>query len=343
MKQQPRLFLEEIDGTRKFPEINCLGDLGKNAGKYLVHHLFEAFRACGRTFMSKSEEDGLIDTDSFINSDHLLAYLRKTKIPEEIAKLIAITIRDDTYSRTGCAAYKLYKASEGKNYIISGPLTKCLEKMCLEVPEDALPEKFSAYFEPKNLYDSDGSLVKGAFAYVGDITGHRCLVLNLVTTDHVKRDLDEDLGILAFRTFIIPLEKGETLDFLALKYGKRDKRKATFIEKESKDNTLPKELKCLRAIINAILYVTNPNEDFIEQYNEFSKSKKKKETQEKIYSQKPFIKIGYENAEVLKLIVEKETTVRWHFRDQPYGPGRKLRKKILIAPHTRKYKSTLGK
>ena len=52
-----------------------------------------------------------------------------------------------------------------------------------------------------------------------------------------------------------------------------------------------------------------------------------------------FVKIGYDNTEFLKMIIEKETTVRWHFRDQPYGPGRTLRKKILIVPHVRKYKN----
>jgi hypothetical protein len=339
MKLQQRLFLENIDGTRKFPQIESLEDLGKDGGKYLTHHLFEAYRACGKVFMSKDGESEFINTDSFIDPDKLIDYAKENNLPDKVAQIIAVYLKEDTYTRTACATYKLYKENSGTNYVISHALTKCLEKMCLEVPADALPEKFSAYFEPSGLMDTDGSTVKGAFVYVGEITGHRTIMINIITTDYMDIPPEEDLGIFAYRTFLVPLEKGKTLDLLLEEYNKREKADQTNFETESKDTRPIKELKCLKAIINAILYVTNPNEDFIEQYNEFAKSKKKKEIQEKIYSQKSFVKIGYDNTEFLKMIIEKETTVRWHFRDQPYGPGRTLRKKILIAPHVRKYKN----
>jgi hypothetical protein len=92
-----------------------------------------------------------------------------------------------------------------------------------------------------------------------------------------------------------------------------------------------------RIALNLLLYVSHPNEDFIEELNRFSTKRSKRDAEMKIYTDSPFIKIGF-GEDFLRLIVSENVNVSDHFRWQPYGPKRSQVKLILIKAHQRVYK-----
>jgi len=331
---QKKLFLEKIDGTDNI-EHEQIGTSKDNAAMYIMRHYAAIFNET----LDVLAQDPIDCRKMMFQFDNLrgVEYLKKNNVPFILwNQILGVMLRDE-FLRTFGIAFNSYKKGEGKNYVMSKNLTKYLEKISLDVPVTALPEKYTAYFEPQGLKDElDGSDVICCFASIGDFMGIDSVVLGIVTKGKAEGDYQ-------FRSFNIgdlkkDRERNRTLDEVCNDY--IDLNKVTN-ERQTKDNTPASKSSCIRTLINAILYVSNPNESFNVKTNTFDKKRSKRRVQQKIYTKKEFIEIGYENAEHLKLQLEKETEVRWHFRDQPHGPGRTLRKKILIAPHVRKYKKTI--
>jgi hypothetical protein len=203
---------------------------------------------------------------------------------------------------------------------------------------EVLPSNYTAYFEPQGLVDeTDGSKVICSFVSIGGSNDLDSILITLVT---------EEESMYAFRTMNLGTltedrQTGQTVNDLCRRYEEESK-----VGKEPKmhpsigvsDHRLLTESICLRTILNAVLYVNNPNEEFEEQLNKFATKKSKLEIQKKVLCQKPFHRIGFKNAEHLKLVLEREVSVKWHFRTQHYGKGNKLTKRILIADYTKNLK-----
>lgn len=337
--QQPKLFLDKIDGTIPIPAASSIQETGNRLGDYLTHHFFYMYMYSVTNVYSDEDKD--FKAVSNIDTLKVKHYMLVHRIPEDLGQVLHNSLFKDPFAKVAALSYKKYCECDSKNYIISSPLTKCLAQMDLNLSVEMLPEKFSAYFQPTNLLDvSDGSTIFGAFVYIGKVADSEVIAVTLITSN-IKVANDQD--VYAYRTFLVPRHKEGTLEELCNKYSLKNEPVDSSLGDrfiEYKDSL--KGLNCLRAILNAILYVSNPNEEFKEQYNEFAKNEKKRAVQEKVLTTKSFYKIGYDDAEYLKLLIEKETTVKWHVRNQPYGPGKTLRKKILIAPHTRTYRTYLN-
>ena len=325
---QKKLFLEKIDGTDRI-KTEEIHSSRFEMNRYITYHFTQMFK---KSFLGMRNE--LNDpTQVAVGIDNSLAisYLIEQQVPTQMWQFFLKDILHDGFIRNFTLALISYEKQRGKNYVLSKNLTKYLQKISLDVPVSVLPERFAAYFEPQGLKDeTDNTDVICSFITIGDELGANSILMGMVTSG-------SNPGDLHFRSFNIghldeARKKNKTLDDLCREY---------FGKTAQGDDIAISESPCHRMFINALLYVANPNEDFNIEKNVFDKKRDKRRTQQKIYTKKEYIKIGYENAEHLKLQLEKETEVRWHFRDQPYGPGRTLRKKILIAPHVRKYKKTI--
>lgn len=323
-----KLFLENFDGTLPFKE-NCFD---ANRITYYITQIFIKYV----NFIAVKEH-----IEYRFQQDEVFKYVM-TNVEDQYLEYLRHSIFSDEYSRVFGATYKFYyESKDRKNYIISGPLTKYLSKISLDVPVEILPENFTAYFEPTELYDEiDGAKILCAFIHIGKVGDDKVLTSAMITEGPKGYE-----SFNAYKTYSGLLGNVKTLDELKNDFNQFEK-----YENGEFNNSFGRpvsakmsESLCHRTIVNAVIYVNGPNEDFIEQFNEFSSKESKRKVQIKSLTQKKVIRIGFTDAEILKLIAQKEINVSWHIRNQPYGPERKLRKKIVIAPYKRKIKSYIDK
>ena len=335
--QQPKLYIENIDGTI-IPEeawdnegLDRLSN-NKKLGMYLTYHLLNVYSYCA-TLLPPNNNKGIVTN---INQNKISEYCVKNAIPLVAQDTLRACILTDDYSRNAGQAFKLYKESKNKkNYVMSAPLTKYMGKIQLDIPVSVLPDNFIGYIEPKGLIDeTDNSKVLGVIVAIGMFSGYKMILVAMITESGC---ISSD-SFQAFRTFIGDINDAETIDQMQEAYDTSGTGDYSI-----NDTRKPSMSLCLRTILNTVLYINGPNESFIEQFNSFSRKEKIKKVQIKSLSQKGFIKIGYKDASFLKLLVEKEVSVKWHYRNQPYGPGRKYRKMIVISPHIRKIKNYFDK
>jgi len=339
--QQPKLFLEYIDGSIPVPEE--YSERPDKMGIYFTHHLIKMFNECS----SGISVDVVNDRCSYqttIDNLKLHKYFLRNNVGMQNIYILKKFLNEDRYAPTLALSYLKYSRDpNAKNYILSKNLTNYLGKISLDIPSDVLPKKFSAYMESNNLYDdTDGTKVLGVFININkaDDCNKDVILIGIITEGSRIRNCYE------YRTFHIPLEdRTLTLDQLCVKYtnknndSEKHKKEKWWVD----DAILASETICIRTILNTILYVNSSNEEFIENFNEFSDKESKRREQLKNASIKKFYKIGYENAKHLKLIVEKDVEVGWHTKMQAYGPGRKYRKRIIVGSYTRTQKSYMDR
>jgi len=264
-------------------------------------------------------------------------YYRKLLVkgyPEDIA----IHMAEDASSgnvTTAVGSYKVFKDKPCKNFILSGNLIKYLSKMRGDYPSDIFPENFHGYFEPNvNMILANENPVKCAYCTVKkDELGNR-----LITMTCIHKPVG---GFYSFSNFAATLYKDKTIKesmFETIKSKENGDESVLFSSNYDDDEGFSQfENSALAVFINAIVYVSHPNEDFIEEFNIFSPKLKKREGQLKEATEETFHKVGFHlDAEFIKAIFERETQVRWHIRNQACGPMHRDRKKIVIAPHIRK-------
>lgn len=335
--KQPKLFLEKIDGTTPV-DISYLYNDDK-VGIFYIYNILHSFEYSFKGFR-ESREDGIVCLVDFAKMDE---YFHSKGFNDKIVEMFRRVLKVDPYAKNFAMTYKLYKDSNNKkNYVMSKNLTKYLERISLDVPAEVLPKDFFAYIEPNDLYDSvDNTKVHCAFVAITKIKDVESLMIAYMTdsSTRINRTLYE------FHTLNIVIDREKTLDDLceeSNELARKEKQGTHFLEGKRIYRTNDDKVSqsnSLRTIINTILYINGPNEEFVEQFNLFSDKIKKRRVQEKCLSTKKFIRLGYENAEHLKLIVEKDIEVGWHTKMQPYGPGRQYRKKIVVASYNRKQKN----
>lgn len=239
-------------------------------------------------------------------------------------------------------SYKGYLESDSKNYLVEKNLTKALLDTKLDLKVKYLPKKFSAFIDFKNLIDQDGDEIQGVFVDIREIPkpnfymGYLALNkdLNSYTIGHLNiplYDLEENIETIIKRHKEVHQVLSEE-DYLKIKKG-QEVEGLKSIKKVYNEANYYNHIK---AIFNTILYINNTPELCQEEENIFSDKKSKRETQEKIYTHKKFIKLG-KGFELPREYTCGTVGVRGHFRWQPHGPERSLIKHIYIKPHTRNY------
>lgn len=335
--KQPKLFLEKIDGT--IPVDNSFYDNNDKIGIFYVYTIIHSFMYAFKEY-KETREDGIMCSLNFNKFDE---YFIRNNIDLQILNMIKRAIKADPYAKNFAMNYKIYHDNYHKNYVLSKNLTKYLERISLDIPAEVLPTDFFAYMEPTDLYEqNDNTEVKCAFVIITTICEEETLMVSFITESSTR--LNKNL--YEFHTLNVLLDREKTLDVICDEHNKlaenEQLKNQEFIGGETHyriKNDKISQSNVLRTILNTVLYVNMPNKEFIEQFNSFSDKIKKRKVQEKCLSIKKFIRLGYDNAEHLKLIVEKNIEVGWHTKMQPYGPGRKYRKRIVVGTYNRKQKS----
>lgn len=230
-----------------------------------------------------------------------------------------------------------YRVNPKRNFVPSGPLVSCLEKISIDISYGDLKPSIN-YFETSHLN-------------ITDETGDKI--------DFVIMEIEEDgdrkmikMGAMCASSAAItrsePFMVGDSINSK-----KRQDGWDSSMEEVSKlsdffsglggkiarkDYVDQKDDKLFNIFLNLLIYVTNPNEEFKTQYNQFSKNNKEKQRQEQEYTKQGFIKIGLD-ADFIRLVKEQEVGVVGHWRNQPIGEGRLDRKWIFIKPHSRVIKN----
>ena len=230
--------------------------------------------------------------------------------------------------------YYLYKEYlKGlKIYVPSNPLINVLKSIDVDMKSSYLVAGTKGYFElshteiypPKHW--SKNPIENVIF----------CVLENsLMFSIQFKNDL-------APTSFFIPLDQKENLSDLlsdlTFKTINRDVKERIVLSRQA---IAEEDLDCIRLLFNLIIYITNPNEEFKEEFNKFSTNQKVAQKEQQTYTTKPFIKLGFD-AEFLRLVTTETFDVRGHWRWQPVGVGRLGRKLTFIAPHQRSQKKFIS-
>lgn len=344
---QQKLFLESLEHIEKYFNVidedydkdRSLVSISKdNLGLYILSLQFQAF---SYAYIGTTANEKTSDTE--LDTYKIVSFL-STRTSPDLAKLVLDSLQQDDVVLRSCLSYWLYKESkEKRNYIVSSNLTKCLSKIKMDIPVKALPkDDVRFYFQFNNLFDDESNLVKGCFCcFNTDENNKRYIILSAIA--EIK---DERCTYYTQESAsIYLLDKYDTLEtlfkneFIPTDYTKINGGMTCTNGDESLFKTTT-----IRTILNAMLYVTNPNEEFKEEFNIFAKKESKLKVQKNIYTSKKFTKIGYgEDTEFLKLLVTKVTDVAPYWKNQPYGPQRSLRKYILCSGYERKQKSYFEK
>lgn len=218
------------------------------------------------------------------------------------------------------------KGTLGKNYIPSKPLLDVLSKVDVDMKASYLKDKKRGYFEL-----SHANIFAPAHWSPNPI-------------DSVMFEINSDSLIMSFQftkdlaptSFFVPLNREDNLSEALKKFSFKEITRISnsigHVEKSIGDD----DLEVLRLVFNLIIYVTNPNEEFNEQVNQFSPNNRVAQEQKQTYTANKYVPIGH-NIEFLRLTTATETNVKAHWRWQPCGVGREQRKLTFIRPHVRTY------
>jgi hypothetical protein len=215
-------------------------------------------------------------------------------------------------------------------FIPSDPFLAVMQQIKIDVPVSSIPSGCFYYFEidgkviSKDLdgmpisfilirHDINKNLLTIGF-YGPNAARHQLNILTLGETDTLEEAYDK------YKDQSRVVENGEIIQCGAIDFN---------------------ENYPLRMAINLILYVSNQNEDFIQQYNQFSDKKKIAQLERHQYTSEPYIVIG-DDIKFLRLCTVDKTVVKGHWRNQPHGEGRLNRRWIFIGAHDRHYKTIHG-
>jgi hypothetical protein len=259
-----------------------------------------------------------------VNTENFYNELIKDGIPVEGVRAYIDNLNTITIS--SIRSFQKYLEEPFTHYIPSKPLLEVLSKVMVDMPMDMLLKKdIRFYFElkDKGVVDEWGDNAEYAIVWTEKTAvGH---LLHITIIDNKKNPFHSHLPIIEGETFADRFNKGKTSTH-NLGIGSSYGDSIPF-----KDNLIHK------IIVNLIIYVLGPNEEFNAQVNRFSPNNKLRQQQQQVYTKKNFILIG-EDIKFLRLISEKESSVSGHFRWQACGRALLDRKLIFINPHTRNIK-----
>ena len=212
--------------------------------------------------------------------------------------------------------YKLYHNHNWRNFVVSKPLLEALSKTKIDLlSEDIdLPIGTGFNFEIDGFYG-----IEHVIGYISNNSQTGIREINFVSK---KKSKGGDFGVAT-----IPLIPGKTIDQWIVANDTGNYRDNIGFTKNSTRDLY-------RLICNLILYITGPNEDFIEQVNTFSKSTKARKKEELSYTIKPFTTLG-ENVQFLRLVKETDVEVCGHWKTVHCDKGRTGRKYIFINGYIR--------
>jgi hypothetical protein len=221
--------------------------------------------------------------------------------------------------------YRKYLDEKFTNYVPSNPLINVLKEIDVDMKASYLKDGTQGYFElshanihpPKHW--SSAKITSVLFKVVND---------SLLMAVNFEEDV-------APTSFFVPLYKGENLSEVLLNLSFKKLERHTGTGSYHKEQNISQEdLTALKLIFNLIIYVSNPNEEFVSQFNEFSKNNKIAQIEKQEYTSKPYVNLGID-AEFLRLVTTDTFDVRGHWRWQPCGVGREQRRLTFIKPHQR--------
>jgi hypothetical protein len=267
--------------------------------------------------MEDSKDGFQVDYDKFIK-------FVKTHTDHRAISMFGISMQafSDVVYANAVRSHIKYRKGLYKNYIPSNPLIEILDKVKIDVPGGQLPKDIHAYFE---------------------LNGHHGFHYALVDTFYrenkppqIRITMCDDVNTGYFTYIGVPIIEDENLVDTMAKFAFTNQElidgEVVMVEKPMDEKTK----KAISLVLNLVLYISGPNEDFRTQFNEFNKNNKIAQKEKMEYTQRAFTEIGFD-AEFLRLIKVKEGSVSGHFRWQPCGEGRLLKKLTWIRPHTRKY------
>jgi hypothetical protein len=211
-----------------------------------------------------------------------------------------------------------YREGNFDNYVVSKPLLEVLGKVRVDMPVSQIKLGVNSYFELGGYKGFEFALISTYIKPAGLTLGGVQLKISAYndTTGKVAYwgiDLGED-----------------TLEKCLAKVN-------AFYGQEWDLATVEAPDDIFHTFANLLIYISNPTDEFKKEFNSFSSNNKKCQKEKLEYTQKPFIRIGYD-ATFLRLVTETEFGVRGHFRWQPFGVGRVQRKLIFIDPFTKTQK-----
>lgn len=225
-------------------------------------------------------------------------------------------------------SHYLYRSGGFTNFIPSKPLLDVLSKIQIDLPCSSVEIGKKHYYELGGYKGVDYVILNTEI----DMDGQR--VIRICITEKTNETDCTYLGLI--------LKEGENLiDSISTK-------EFTVPNIDDYGNITVKKVELsdymgevLQLVVNLFIYTSNPNEDFITKFNQFSKNSKKANQEKLEYTKQPFVEIGFD-AEFLRLQTVEQGTVRGFFRWQPCGVGHKQRKLTWIRPHERNYKKYMG-
>lgn len=221
--------------------------------------------------------------------------------------------------------YQQYLKNTFKNYVPSKPLLSVLQKIDVDMKASYLQKGTRGYFELSHA-DLRGPAhwspqpMENFLFEVGDEA--------LMISVHFKNDISPT-------SFFVPLGLEENLsDVLRRLNFTVIQRDASGKAKGVPQKIQEEDIGNLKVLFNLIIYVTNPNEEFISCVNEFSPNNKIAQIEKLDYTSRPFIRLGFD-AEFLRLITTESFDVRSHWRWQACGAGWQQRRLTFVKAHQR--------
>lgn len=190
------------------------------------------------------------------------------------------------------------------NYVLSNPLTECFKKTKANLTKYSLPEKFNAYIEFDNVRDFAGFDIAGCF-------------VNIVND-------------LIFVAYFSHKQNGKKIP--AVRYNVHAVCTTDCVDL---DDACKEDLEFSRVIINTILYINSKGASLVNEQNQFSTKRSKRDFEQKQFTPKNWIHVGKDF--FTKHLPRGPLTcgafnVRGHWRWQPCGPGRANHELIYIDP-----------
>lgn len=235
-----------------------------------------------------------------------------------------MVMQDETLRCAVCQVSNFQKRSnERRNYIVSKNLSEILQKVPPNVKVSFLPNKFIGYFEIPNLLEVEGERIAYIICTIDTVENEKIL--------HAYYQI-ENSGMMGHVSYLFSNQNIRVVDALSHDPVNSKVFNTTFEGRfETSTDKVP---VWVTTLCNAIVYATSSDREFKEEINQFATKKKKLETQQKIYTQLPFINLDSDTIKV-NLTQTGEFQVRGHFRWQPCGPNKEQHKLIFIDEFTK--------
>jgi hypothetical protein len=265
-----------------------------------------------------------VDGENRVHTDKVIEKFSRDGADPTITGHLLNTLVGSKWSINIAKSEFIYRQGKTKNYIPSKPLLELFSKMTVDCPATAIPMDYRAYFE------LDGFLGVGyALVDMSTFEGDRVVRISLSSQDRKSEGW----------YFGITVKDGENImeSMNRISFHEYDAE----LFKNFETDISPTQKRRVQTVLNLIIYTTNPNEEFLDEFNKFNSSHNKAQKEKLKYTSKGFTLLGYD-AEFLRLIKVEKGFVAPFPRWQPCGPGRKQRKLIIVKAHERTYNKKLS-